>query len=296
MLSAYVKGRQALQDLENVKDLKIKDKLRNFVVQSIVQFGYENRLKFSRENINSFSEEIIQIFPTEKKDFYFIPAPPSILLENMQLQKFSPKGKLYDSYNNSMKCDIYHPKKKNKSDVANPLDEEASTVEEVPRGQYYLKTWLSQTQANKSMFESRWRDTFGLREMELVPKIEIFLKGWPAFSFSFGCELLDMDCFELLADKNNGLIENYSNIFNTALQKAFEKSKDKINRFNPSKERNTNEFVLDSLYTLSYLCRLGRKLNYEQVIRSMVYIGDNFDYRESKYPIIVINNDFSIIQ
>ena len=28
----------------------------------------------------------------------------------------------------------------------------------------------------------------------------------------------------------------------------------------------------------------------------MVYIGDNFDYRESKYPIIVINNDFSIIQ
>lgn len=111
MLSSYCKGRQALKDLENVGKVEHKEKLRGFVIESIVDFAFEKRLKYTRKQIESFSKQIQQLFPSEKPSYYYVPPPKSILMGNLELKKFNPKGKLFDAYNNSMKDDIYQPKR-----------------------------------------------------------------------------------------------------------------------------------------------------------------------------------------
>lgn len=123
ILKHYMKGRQALQDLEKTHDIVIKEKLRGYVIASIVDYAYEKRFKYTRQQIEQFASDIKNIFPNEDPKYYFIAAKPSIMKENMKLQKFSPQGKLYDAYNYSIKGDMYH-KGKDKEKDNDVIDEE----------------------------------------------------------------------------------------------------------------------------------------------------------------------------
>lgn len=114
MISYFMKGRQALQELERTVDLEKKNTLRGYIVESIVSYAYEKRLKFSRGQIQRFALDIADIFLSEDSRLYYLPPLPSEMQADMTLKKFSPKGKLYDAYNNSIKTDIFEqPQKEN---------------------------------------------------------------------------------------------------------------------------------------------------------------------------------------
>lgn len=137
MIKYFLKGQQAIQDLERTYDPDDKDRLRGYIVSSIVSFAYEKRFKFTRLQLKEIAADVKLLLPSENAEYYFTPAPPSVMQENLVLKKFSPKGKLYDSYNYSIKTDPYEPKKSGPNDEEVETEiEEIQDTEEQPRSKF----------------------------------------------------------------------------------------------------------------------------------------------------------------
>lgn len=101
---------------------------------------------------------------------------------------------------------------------------------------------MRQKQGDTQLVESRWRDTYPLRQLELGKNKLKCIEDWPNFKDPNGYEFVDMDFYENHRENNNGLIENYKAIFDIALIKSFEKSGNKLICFDPMKERSISKF------------------------------------------------------
>lgn len=101
--------------------------------------------------------------------------------------------------------------------------------------------WLSQDQIDNKLIETRWRETFPLRQLELGKNKTKFLDDWPIFKKPNGFEYIDMDFFEAHPENCRGLIDNYKVIFETILEKSFEKSQSKFSNFDPLNERTPSK-------------------------------------------------------
>lgn len=91
MIKYFLKGQQALQDLELTDDHDDKDRLRGYIVSSIVSFAYEKRFKFTRLQLKEIATDIKSLLPSENPEYYFTPAPPSVMQENLVLKNFPQK-------------------------------------------------------------------------------------------------------------------------------------------------------------------------------------------------------------
>lgn len=58
-----------------------------------------------------------------------------------------------------------------------------------------------------------------------------------------------------------------------------------------------DEYIRDGLFGLSYICRLGGKHTFQQVIKSFLFINEEvFPEKREKHPIIWTNKDLTAIK
>lgn len=156
-----------IQMYDTNKSLNSND--RTFIVHKIVQYYLENDLKFNVQICKEIAEDIINIFPTEVIDTYFL----------QSVKKQPPKGKLWDRYQGRKKYMKKLSFKKRK--LENQLDVENNGEIEKCEKSELIRTELKYVRDFEQILH-KWKETVSYRINQISPMgICESLNFWPLY-------------------------------------------------------------------------------------------------------------------
>ncbi|XP_017478203.1 PREDICTED: uncharacterized protein LOC108367993 isoform X2 [Rhagoletis zephyria] len=187
---------------------------RQELIVLLLENFFACNLKLQCKDFSYIVQQIINIFPTEKKDYYFIPRGP----------RKNPGGKLYDKYHN-------FKTKRRKIQKCLTSYEEKCDVEEFDEVQLIeLKNSLKSEPALSIIADNGgftisdvWKRTLPLRQKgpRWTNDNNDFLHEWPSFKQAFGYKLIEYDFDEKYPDRGNKLLEKWTT-FKHQIRKFYE--------------------------------------------------------------------------
>ncbi|XP_066586857.1 uncharacterized protein [Prorops nasuta] len=186
ILNKSLKGRAILKSYKTKKVLTSKN--RNVIVDLIIpEILKTSNSKLSSTDLSNVSDSIVEIFPNEEKEVYFVPA---IKKKCSGFKKSIPcRGKLVNKYRNCL-----HQFKM----LTNVDDSTKDVVTEVEdlADEHKSKEWLKRNLAPWNMVEFNWECSYMLRRNEFLhddATIEKMIEDWPILKHPHAYKLIKFD-------------------------------------------------------------------------------------------------------
>lgn len=165
---------ETIQGQEIIESYNSKNSLnsceRTFIVHKIIQHYLENDLKFNIKICREIAEEIINIFPSEILDTYFLQTS----------KKQPPKGKLWDRYQSRKK----YMKKLSltkRSLESRDDDEQSKEKKDKIEKNESIRTELKYVRDMENIL-TKWRETVSYRTNQIRSiTLSEAIKNWPLY-------------------------------------------------------------------------------------------------------------------
>ncbi|XP_031329003.1 uncharacterized protein LOC116160029 isoform X1 [Photinus pyralis] len=190
-----------------------RQKLAKIVVNQII--STHNYAEIRADTFLEAAKEIINLFPTEKIETYYIPYSPP----KGSLRRQPARGKLWSRYVNVRAAlrlaDKYKVTDENKENLV--LEEENDKYE---HDLAFLKVAVEPQQRVAQC----WESTFRIRQKRYKSEpIETYFEAFPSLKLQFGIELLEIDFNTLHPNKANIIYENWPSVSKAILSEAKER-------------------------------------------------------------------------
>ncbi|KAM7350821.1 uncharacterized protein ACRADG_009264 isoform 2-T2 [Cochliomyia hominivorax] len=239
ILEQSLKGKTLLNFIKN--NCNLTDSLRADLINIILEDIFYHDLKLAPKDIPFVVNEILEIFPNEIREYYFV----------QRKGKTNPSGKLWDKYVNQRAKRarfLIKPKEHMEMLDSRSQDEEIAKFDESVL--LSIKSSLANDVSNWDDVKDKWERTFKLRQKQLKSSEEIyrFLSEWPLYSNVKCVELINID-FELLHPNKSKLLFDKWKVFTEKILHYYSLHiKDK-----KSKEILINSWNISDKYSLDYI-------------------------------------------
>ncbi|XP_055916553.1 uncharacterized protein LOC129949246 [Eupeodes corollae] len=215
LLEESLKGKAAKQFYKDNNHLI--DSFRADVINIILEDIFFHKKKLTPKDFPPIIEEILELFPSEIKEYYFSPRGT----------KKNPGGKLWDRYVNqkAKRSRLLVPLSDNLEENSNQKDSvtKPSGLDKIETAKLLaFKLSLSRESSDWDSVKDKWQRTFDLRQKELKTSqtnVE-FLIDWPLFTNAKAQDLINIDFDLLHPNKGHLLLSKWEN-FKRKIEKYY---------------------------------------------------------------------------
>ncbi|KAK4885902.1 hypothetical protein RN001_002173 [Aquatica leii] len=254
------------------KHKKLNDAARKVLVDAIVAWYIERKIKISRDYFEKVSIVIEKQFNDDKG------------------LKQNPFGRLYDKYYNNTKrlrkIGLIEKKIVNKSSVTIPILTDEIESEECEN----LAACLRVNSEPWTDVKTHWMNTFKKRHREILLNFSLLFKHLQGFN------LIDLDFYEIYEEKSYGLIRKWPNYKNKIINILNAKIKDKENLklLKYLNTINSSEAISDTIIALLIHALLPPSVKYisKENNKKIILKSTIKDSQDSMFLHVKTLNDF----
>ncbi|KAB0803170.1 hypothetical protein PPYR_00140 [Photinus pyralis] len=245
LLMQHTDGQLALKNRK-----KLSNDCRQKICKLIVSYLLSNRTDIKADTFTRAAEEIVELFPTEKKETYFIPYSSG----KEGLRKQSARGKLWSRY-------IYVKASFRVANTSKAVDDHNINVEDnkLPETDEKLEFLKVSIEPYTKVLQY-WESTFHTRTRIYANKTlqEIF-DDFPALSLQTGLDLLESDFNQANEDKIDIIYQEWPKVARAILKEALDRKIKLVNL--DDFDNNTKALLVLPLLFSVVTLRKGTKQN-----------------------------------
>ncbi|XP_067647275.1 uncharacterized protein [Eurosta solidaginis] len=189
----------SLYQMKNKLDMDDRKRLLNIIVGNFFDSNSRKYIIRRPYHMNKLAEEIVEIFPTENKEIYYISCKAG--------RRTNASGILYNRFNNLNR-------KRLKLERTTSGEENASDKETLCSTNYIsLKNKMKFMSGDESDAINLWRYV-SLRVIDIrhLKDLKSILEEWPFYTQATGPKLLDFDFQKIYPEKTFHLINNWIDV------------------------------------------------------------------------------------